>query len=292
MVNSISSGVKQTPGYLIRIVLAILMTIGAFFALAAGDHFFISRGDTLINEILSYLIPFIYLAAIYWLANRYHLFNDSFFECTAVKLKCIKTFVVALLSMVIPLGISLMSNVLPYLSKKPVGHFPITLLQLIIFSLCIGVFEEGVFRVVILRTLFKDGSKKSLWLGYLLSSVLFGLIHLGNLSVAAQRPIAVSSQVIYAALLGMLFAALYIQFKSFIGIALFHALVDFISFYPRLYGQVAGVASKHLADIRIFDGVVTVGVLLPSAILGLVVLFSFIKYYYSEGGNHSCTLKH
>lgn len=175
-----------------------------------------------------------------------------------------------------------MENVLSFIDKKPLDNFSNILFKLIVLNICIGFFDKGLFRRIILRSLFKDDSKKSLWIGFLFSSLLFGLIHFGNLSVASQRPIAVTSQVIYTMFLGMLLSALYLRFKSFIGIMLLHSFIDFISFYPILYGQSTGVTFKNVADITLIDAVATVCVLIPSAILGVIISISFSKKYYTK----------
>lgn len=273
---------EKRYGFSIRIILGILISIGGLCSLAGGNYFFTSRADTLTNGILTYIIPFTYLFIIYWIIGKSNFANDNFFETTNVNLKVFKTFFIGFLCILIPLTLSFLENVLPFIDKKPLDNFSILLFRLIILNICIGFFEEGLFRRIILRILFKDDSKKSLWIGFLFSSLLFGLIHFGNLSVASQRPIAVISQVIYAMFLGMLLAGLYLKYKSFIGVMLLHAFIDFISFYPTLYSQDVGITSKNVADITLIDGIATVGVLIPSAVLGVIILISFSKKYYAN----------
>ncbi len=269
--------ILKHDGLSLRIFLAILITIGGFFSLALGDHLFMSRGDTLTNKIWTYVVPFLYLFTVYWLVRKFHFFNDYFFEKTKIPLQFMKTLVFGVFFMLIALGISFLGNVAPFMDKKPVDNFAFILMQLIVYCLCIGFFEEGLFRGVMLRILFKDESKKSLWTGFLVSSVMFGMIHLGNLTVGVPKPIATVTQVIYAMLLGMTLAALYLSFKSFIGIGILHALIDFISYYGLLYGHKAEAAADHIGDIRLLDAGATVGVLVPSAILGTLLLLSFSK---------------
>lgn len=273
---------EKRYGFYIRILLTILISIGGLCSLAAGNYFFTDRTDTLTNGILTYIIPFTYLFIVYWIMRKFNFDNDNFFKTTNFKLKTFKTFFIGVLCIIIPLVLSFMENVLSFIDKKPLDNFSNILFKLIVLNICIGFFEEGLFRRIILRSLFKDDSKKSLWIGFLFSSLLFGLIHFGNLSVASQRPIAVTSQVIYAMFLGMLLSALYLRFKSFIGIMLLHSFIDFISFYPILYGQSTGVTFKNVADITLIDAVATVGVLIPSAILGVIILISFSKKYYTK----------
>lgn len=271
---------EKRYGFSVRILLTILISIGGLCSLAAGNYFFTSRADTLTNGILTYVIPFTYLFIVYWSMRKFNFDNDNFFKTTNDELKTFKTFFVGVLCIIIPLILSFLENVLPFIYKNPLDNFSNILFKLIVLNLCIGFFEEGLFRRVILRVLFKDDSKKSLWIGFLFSSLLFGIIHFGNLSVASQRPVAITSQVIYAMFLGMLLAGLYLRFKSFIGIMILHAFIDFISFYPILYGQGSGITFENVADITLIDAVATVGVLIPSAVLGVIILISFFKKYY------------
>ena len=217
---------------------------------------------------------------VYGIARKFNLINQSFFENKDIRFKGLKTFFTGFLCMILAICISILSSVLPFVGTKPVENFNVMLIQLIVLSLCIGIFEEGLFRGVILRILFKDNSKKSLWIGFMFSSFLFGMIHFGNLTIATQRPIAITSQVIYAMMLGLLLSALYIRFKSYIGIVCLHGFVDFISFVPRLYGKDLGASSEAVADISLKNGITTVGVIVPSAILGIVILIRFSKKYY------------
>lgn len=264
----------------VRIITGILITVGAFFALAVGNYIFPSNDGKIRNEILTYCIPFAYLIVVYGIARKFNLINQSFFENKDIRFKGLKTFFTGFLCMILAICISILSSVLPFVGTKSVENFNLMLIQLIVLSLCIGIFEEGLFRGVILRILFKDNSKKSLWIGFMFSSFLFGMIHFGNLTIATQRPIAITSQVIYAMMLGLLLSALYIRFKSYIGIVCLHGFVDFISFVPRLYGKDLGTSSEAVADISLKNGLTTVGVLVPSAILGIVILIRFSKKYY------------
>lgn len=259
-----------------------MLTAGALCALAAGDYFFISKKDILENNILSYIIPFFYLLLSSFIAKKAWLFNNSFFKMRSCRYGAFKAFFSGIFCLLIPLLLSIGENIFPFLDKQPAANFPALLGELLLLSICVAIFEEGLFRYLILRLLFKDDTKKSLWLGFLFSSFLFGLIHLGNLSIETQRPVAISTQVIYAIFLGMLLAALYLRFKSFSGIVLLHAFVDFLSFYPKIYGQDLQVTSKALADITFSESLTTIALLFPSAILGIIILVFFSKKYYAN----------
>ena len=263
-------------GFFIRILAAICLTIGGFFSLAAGDWVFSRGSESLTSQILVYIIPIIYITSLHRIFKKHHFINESFFAAGRINWNGLRTFLTGALFMLIPLGLSVLGNVLPYIGKNPVSRYPVILVQLILLNLLIGLFEEGLFRHLIFKILWKDSSRRSLLLSFFLSSLLFGVLHFGNLTVAAQKPIAVTTQVLYAFFLGMLFAGLYLRYHSFLGIAVLHGFVDFITSFPRLYGQPDPVTS---ADITLLQGIATAGILLPSGLLGILLLRSFIKRY-------------
>lgn len=266
----------------VRILAATLLMVGGFFSLALGSYFFTNKEKTLLREIAVYSIPFLYIFIVNAGMKKLGFSNKNFFQEEKISCKFLKTFFVGLLFISLALMFSFLESVVPFLGKKTANHFFTVLLQLLAFNLCIGFFEEGLFRRTILRILFKDDSKKSLWTGICFSSFLFGIIHFGNLTVSEQRPIAVTTQVIYAMLMGFVLSALYIRYKSFAGICVLHAFIDFVSYFPKLYENGAAAMPENLADIRMVDAVTTVGIMLPSAIMGLLLLISFSKGYYRK----------
>lgn len=266
----------KKSGFFIRIVSAVCLTIGGFLSLAAGDWIFSASSESLTGQILVYLIPILYVTAVHGFLKKHHCLHEYFSEKRTSRRRGIRTFFLGTAFMLIPLGLSILGNVFPYIGKHPAAGYPVILVQLILLNLLIGLFEEGLFRHLIFNVLWKDSSRCSLLLGFFLSSLLFGLLHFGNLTVAAQKPVAVTTQVIYACFLGMLFAGLYLRYQSFPGIVILHGFVDFITSFPRLYGQADPVTS---ADITLAQGIQTAVLLLPSGLLGCLLLYICIKRY-------------
>lgn len=264
---------KKT-GYAPRIIIALCLTAGGFLSLAAGDWFFLRGSESLSRQLLVYIIPAIYITVSHHFLKKSQYLNECFFEKRAIRMRGLKTFFTGTAFMLIPLGLSVLGNILPYIGKKPVTGYPVVLLQLILLNLLIGLFEEGLFRHIIFKVLCRDSSRKSLLLGFFVSSFLFGILHFGNLTTAAQKPVAVITQVVYAFFLGMLFAGLYLRYQSFPAIAILHSFVDFITFFPLLYGQSDAIAPT---DITVFQGITTAAILLPSGLLGILLLFLYMK---------------
>lgn len=78
----------------------------------------------------------------------------------------------------------------------------------------LGIFEEMLFRNIILNTLIIDNTKGSYRMDILISSILFKLIHLMNLNVYPNLPIAIITQVIYDFMLGYFSITIYLNTKS------------------------------------------------------------------------------
>jgi len=103
---------------------------------------------------------------------------------------------------------------------ESVAHFYCSNKLLLLFG-CItaGVVEELIFRGYLmprLEILFKKG-----WLVITLSSLLFGLAHISNLSIAG---------IITPTLIGLIFSFHYYRYRNIASLMFAHFLIDFASF--------------------------------------------------------------
>jgi len=120
------------------------------------------------------------------------------------------------------------------LLSVPVEHFVVPkLLPIIIVvlqTILVGVFEEFMMRGMALNLLLKrkGGNKKTLG-AVLLSSLFFGAAHLSNIE-SSKDVFPVILQVIYASMIGVYFAALYLRSKSLLVPIILHGLFDFSDF--------------------------------------------------------------
>ncbi|TFG27860.1 MAG: CPBP family intramembrane metalloprotease [Promethearchaeota archaeon] len=85
-----------------------------------------------------------------------------------------------------------------------------------------GIWEEVMFRGIILTLLAKKYSEKK---SVIISSILFGLMHLFNLLSGGNIIITVI-QVIYATFFGIVFGYLFIKTKSLLPCIITHYLID------------------------------------------------------------------
>ncbi len=147
---------------------------------------------------------------------------------------------------------------------------PISLIFAVVLEqLLIGVFEEFLFRGFVLNT-FLAGMKHK---GYRckmaavsFSSVLFGLIHLINLTETPELVYSTITQVIYAAFIGFYLGVLYLRTKNIWVVVVYHMLIDLIGSLTAIFYQMPDVAGS-VADSTASD------VLLES-LLNSVFLFA------------------
>lgn len=114
----------------------------------------------------------------------------------------------------------------------------VLMLEISNFILCImvGIFEESMFRGVMLQGILKKTGKtyKGIWIAIIISSLLFGIIHVDSYIFGGNYDFAGVMQtigkIIQTGTFGILLSAIYLKTKNFWGIALVHALNDFFAF--------------------------------------------------------------
>ena len=106
---------------------------------------------------------------------------------------------------------------------------PIKILWYVLCMLAVGITEELVFRGLITRMLFAKYSRSSVgvWISVLLSSLLFGLMHLSNAAGGVIDLGSILVQVVGAAALGICLSAIYLRTGSLWTVALLHGYMDF-----------------------------------------------------------------
>lgn len=105
---------------------------------------------------------------------------------------------------------------------------PLQVISTAVLALLIGFAEEGLFRGILLRILMPGGALRAA----LLSSLLFGFIHLVNLN-SGFDPTYVVFQMAAAFALALMYAALRIRTGMIWFVILLHAWQDFASILAR-----------------------------------------------------------
>jgi membrane protease YdiL (CAAX protease family) len=141
---------------------------------------------------------------------------------------------------------------------------PLTSSLLTLRMLSTGLFEETAFRGVILTTMLMawGQTRRGVWKSFLLSSLLFGLLHLLNLG--ARETIAVVANSIYTCFTGALFAGIAMRCRSIWPAVLLHGLSNALLSLNRL-GEPSPEWTADYAVVRIL-------VHIPLGLYGLLLI--------------------
>lgn len=110
-----------------------------------------------------------------------------------------------------------------------------TLLMVIISNMATGFYEEIIMRGMLLKHMMQHwrGDQHRILKSVVVTSVLFGVVHLGNL-VYGQVAVTLT-QVVYATALGLLFAAAYLRTANLWSCVLVHGIVDISGELHKIY---------------------------------------------------------
>lgn len=156
-------------------------------------------------------------------------------------------------------------------------NWPLNILYLLVFTTAVGLFEEALFRGLLLHGLLaRMGTNQRGVIGALvISSLLFGMAHIspGNVDFGDGLQVAQAIlKICQAGLLGFVFAAFSARQNRIYGVGLMHALTDFlIMFVPdALMGPM--VETSYVSDgsdggVIIVMYLVYIALYLPAAIM-------------------------
>lgn len=110
-----------------------------------------------------------------------------------------------------------------------------SLFGLILACISIGFFEEILLRGLVMNKLLEKYGKtyKGVIISIVASSVMFGLIHLFNLSSSSLYPVIV--QTIGAISIGIYFGAVYYKTRNIYAVSFLHAIYDVAALFINLY---------------------------------------------------------
>lgn len=137
-------------------------------------------------------------------------------------------------------------------------------LHILLFVLCmaaVGINEELTFRGMIAGMFYEKygATPAGVWLSVMVSSLLFGLLHItGAISGAASLP-GVLIQMVGAIALGMCFSAMYLRCRNLWAVAAVHGFMDFCALLTsgvfqedRLTDIIGGYSAANLAGFGIY----------------------------------------
>ena len=112
----------------------------------------------------------------------------------------------------------------------------------VLISLQAGVNEETIYRAVPVSIMMKNNpSRRRMWAAALITALVFGLVHMGNVVAGASLNGAVV-QSANALCMGLFFAAVYLRSGNILLTIVFHTLHDVIALTDP--AQVTGVFTK------------------------------------------------
>lgn len=179
------------------------------------------------NAIMGFdkLIADIIITSIcYLLILKLGLKNTAGFNKKGFK----KGLILGIPFLIIGIGSVIFSNMGTDLSN--IKH--ISIFNTILFTinmLFVGINEEVWMRGLVLNGLMKKYEKSSIWKPIIISSLIFGLVHLPNIFFV--EPLTLLIQVINAMCGGILFATIFIKSKNIFSVIVIHALTDWISLF-------------------------------------------------------------
>ncbi|MBB5354800.1 membrane protease YdiL (CAAX protease family) [Anoxybacillus mongoliensis] len=97
---------------------------------------------------------------------------------------------------------------------------------LMISALCVAINEEIVFRGVLIKGFLRFGTKITLFV----PSIIFGLIHLGNILVGGDIKFGIF-QALWTAAAGIAYTALVLRNKSILPAIVFHFILDTTEYF-------------------------------------------------------------
>jgi membrane protease YdiL (CAAX protease family) len=113
-------------------------------------------------------------------------------------------------------------EILPFFNGFNEQNNYLRIILLIIFTVIVGVNEELYFRGIIVA-LYKNNGIKAI----IVSSILFGVGHIAN-AFSNSNYLYIILQIIFAFIIGIVYAEIVIITKSIIPAIIFHAVHDFI----------------------------------------------------------------
>ena len=131
------------------------------------------------------------------------------------------------------------------------------ILTFLLSMMMVGVAEEFAFRGVIAQTLLEHygTSRGGIWKACIVSGLLFGAGHLTN--ILGSEPFGVLMQCLFAAALGVLFAAIYFRTGNLLVTVFLHGMMDISSMLiGGLYGTTTLAESVSGYNITMLYSVV------------------------------------
>ncbi len=139
----------------------------------------------------------------------------------------------------------------------------------LLISLRAGVSEEAIYRGVSIPIMMKNSpSRKRMWIAAIVTSFLFGFIHMANAGSEEVVLVAALIQSVSAACFGLLFVAIYLRSGNILIPMLLHTLHDVISLMDP--AQATGLYTT--SSFSALDFVIQGGIAALYVVAGVIML--------------------
>ena len=159
------------------------------------------------------------------------------------------------------------------------------LISLVLYAICIGIFEEVFFRGIIEGILLDEygSSNKRIIFSIVLSGIIFGFVHLGNL-FAGQDLLSTMIQFFQATAIGVLFGTIYFIGRNIWALIFLHSFYDFCV----LLGEVNLVTGcSYSSDVPMS---ITINSIIISLLISIIYLL-FSSRVYKKNNNKDANVK-
>jgi membrane protease YdiL (CAAX protease family) len=131
----------------------------------------------------------------------------------------------------------------------------------ILHMIGIGIREEVIFRGIIANSLAMKYAtdKKGLWFAVIVSSVLFGCIHVTNLFVGVE-PTGLIAQIIGSAAIGLFYTVIYLRGGNIWVPILIHAFQDSSVLFKSLFTVTTVTEVDQMSSTNLSSGFIMIGV--------------------------------
>lgn len=149
----------------------------------------------------------------------------------------------------------------------------LAILNLLLGCLLIGICEEFLCRGWLLNEFLEryGDTKKGIWYSIIISGIIFGLMHIGNIFTIGQAVSTTITQIVSATGSGILFGLIYYKTKNIWSVIILHGLWDFSLFL----GDVAPITES----VEIINGFSVIGIVFTILMVGaeLLNIIPYIK---------------
>lgn len=250
--------------------------LGVVLATLLGDIFILSWLPKIIRSIsvgLKYEINTTGLMTIFVVGSAVRLIGVFFCVLFIIKTNIPKSFNYKITLKYILISWMFLIYIVVNIEYVNITQDKIPLvIALVLSSLIIGLYEEVLFRGVILSLLLKKwgANRKQVYFAVVFGSLLFGLFHLGNIT-SVESIIPVLTQVVYSTIMGIAFSAIFLRTnKNLLWCVILHGLYDLASGFGDL--APATTTESATAAINILPYISNMLLFIPLLVYGLLLL--------------------